>query len=89
MLPLSSFPLSLPATIPFFSQGFGCKTASHFVEFLCRINICNCKALGGTSPCFKGREEVMGDPVRPSTLEALKQTVGLVPSTNRSKRLLE
>lgn len=45
---------SLPASLPFFSQSFGCKTASRFVEFLCRINICNCKALAGSS-LFQGK----------------------------------
>lgn len=59
LLPLFSFTLSVPANLPSFSQSFGCKTASHFVEFLCRINVCNCKALGWHF-YLKGREEVTG-----------------------------
>lgn len=91
MLPLFSSSL-FPSLLAFlsFSQGFGCKTASHFVEFLCRINICNCKALGGTSPCFKGRGEVMGGSSQlqhPGSTKANR--VGLVPSTDRNKWLLE
>lgn len=90
MLPLFSFTLSLPASLPFFSQSFGCKTASHFVEFLCRINICNCKALAGTS-LFQGKgggdgEQGLGyrEPQHPGNTKAYG--VGLMRSTHRSNR---
>lgn len=69
-------PFSLPANLPSFSQSFGCKTASHFVEFLCRINICNCKALGWHL-YLKGREGVTGSngcSLDANTLRALMHT---------------
>lgn len=78
MLPLLSFTRSLPAGLPFFSQSFGCKTASHFVEFLCRINICNCKALAGASVSGEGSEGWGAD--HPSALGALKPRAHLTPS---------
>lgn len=88
MLPLFSFTLSLPASLPFFSQSFECKTASHFVEFLCRINICNCKPLAGTS-VFQGKgggdgEQGLGyrEPQHPGGTQAYR--VGPMRGTPRS-----